>query len=159
RWPPRSRRSSPEPASPVSLRERTEARRSPRPREPREWRRRPRPPSRTRTRSPTTPTPLPPRRPTRRRRPPPPPPPPAAAAAAAGDDGGSSSRNTWIAGLIALLILAAVAFLVYRLLSGPTQTPAVQVTVPSFVGMTIPEAKALATQTGIAINVAGSAQA
>jgi eukaryotic-like serine/threonine-protein kinase len=79
-------------------------------------------------------------------------------AAAAADTGGSN-RNTWIAGIVALLILAAVAFLVFRLLSGPGQAPATEVTVPNFVGQTIAEAKATATQSGITITVAGSAQA
>jgi serine/threonine-protein kinase len=81
----------------------------------------------------------------------------AGADAAVADDG--SSRNTWIAGIVALLILAAVAFLVFRLLSGPSEAPATQITVPNFVGQTLTQAKALATQTGVTITVAGSAQA
>jgi len=70
------------------------------------------------------------------------------------------SATVWAAGLIALLVLLAVGFLVFRLLSAPgTPTTVTQVTVPSFIGRTLPDAQALATQSGIAVNVASSVPA
>ena len=63
-----------------------------------------------------------------------------------------TSPAVWIAGIVALLILAAVGFLVFRLLSGPSATPVAQVTVPSFVGKTVTDAQQLAIQNGLTLN-------
>jgi beta-lactam-binding protein with PASTA domain len=63
----------------------------------------------------------------------------------------------WAAGIVALLVLAAVAFLVFRLLSGGGATPAVQVTVPNFVGQSLTQAQALAAQNGLALSPTASA--
>ena len=61
-------------------------------------------------------------------------PPPLAGAALVDEDEGTSPL-VWIAGVIAVLLLAAIAFLVFQLASGG-RTPAVeQVTVPNFVGL------------------------
>ena len=69
------------------------------------------------------------------------------------DDRGTSPA-VWAAGIIAFLILVAVGFLVFRLLSAPGTTPAAQVTVPNFVGKDLTVAQALATQNGITVNAA-----
>ena len=63
-----------------------------------------------------------------------------------------TSPAVWAAGILALLILAAVAFLVFRLLSGPGTTPAAQVTVPNFVNLPLSTAQAQATQLGLVLN-------
>ena len=61
-------------------------------------------------------------------------PPPLAGAAVVDEDEGTSPL-VWIAGVIAVLLLAAIAFLIFQLASGG-RTPAVdQVTVPNFVGL------------------------
>jgi eukaryotic-like serine/threonine-protein kinase len=71
-----------------------------------------------------------------------------------------TSPAVWIAGIVALLILVAVGFLVFRLLSGPSATPPVgQVTVPTFVNLALADAQALATRSGVQLNVAGMASA
>ena len=69
------------------------------------------------------------------------------------DDRGTSPA-VWAAGIIAFLILVAVGFLVFRLLSAPGTTPTAQVTVPNFVGKDLAAAQALATQNGITVNAA-----
>jgi len=69
------------------------------------------------------------------------------------DDRGTSPA-VWAAGIIAFLILVAVGFLVFRLLSAPGTTPAAQVTVPNFVGKDLTAAQALATQSGITVTAA-----
>jgi eukaryotic-like serine/threonine-protein kinase len=69
------------------------------------------------------------------------------------DDRGTSPA-VWAAGILAFLILVAVGFLVFRLLSAPGTTPAAQVTVPNFVGKDLAAAQALAAQSGITINAA-----
>ncbi|HEX3427785.1 MAG TPA: Stk1 family PASTA domain-containing Ser/Thr kinase, partial [Candidatus Limnocylindrales bacterium] len=71
---------------------------------------------------------------------------------------GGTSLAVWGAALIAVLILLAVGFLVFRLLSAPA-TPVSQVTVPNFVGKSLSDAQALATQSGIAVNTAAVASA
>jgi serine/threonine-protein kinase len=68
------------------------------------------------------------------------------------EERGGTSPTVWAAGLIALLILLAVGFLVFRLLSAPATPTAAQVTVPNFVGKDLAAAQALATQTGITVN-------
>ncbi len=70
-----------------------------------------------------------------------------------------TSPAVWAAGLIALVILLAAGFLVFRLLSSPGTTPAVQVAVPNFVGKDLAAAQALATQTGVTVNPAAFVQA
>ncbi|MBA2719033.1 MAG: PASTA domain-containing protein [Chloroflexi bacterium] len=71
-----------------------------------------------------------------------------------------TSGATWVAAIVALLILAAVAFLVFRLLSGGTPTtPVTQVTVPSFVNLSLVDAQALAAQNGISVNPSSFVQA
>jgi eukaryotic-like serine/threonine-protein kinase len=73
------------------------------------------------------------------------------------DEPSGTSPAVWAAGIVALLVLAAVAFLVFRLLSGGGATPAVQVTVPNFVGQSLTQAQALAAQNGLALSPTASA--
>ncbi len=75
------------------------------------------------------------------------------------DEPQGTSPAVWAAAIVALLILAAVGFLVFRLLSGGGATPVAQVTVPNFVNKTLAEAQTLATQNGITVNPASFAQA
>jgi serine/threonine-protein kinase len=72
------------------------------------------------------------------------------------DEPGGTSPAVWAAGIVALLILAAVAFLVFRLLSSPG-APVAQVTVPNFVGQSLAQAQAFATQNGIVLSPTASA--
>ena len=73
------------------------------------------------------------------------------------DEERRSSPAVWAAGIVALLILAAAGFLVFRLLSGGGGAPAPvsQVTVPNFVGKSLTDAQALAAQKGIEVTTAG----
>jgi beta-lactam-binding protein with PASTA domain len=73
------------------------------------------------------------------------------------DEPSGTSPAVWAAGIVALLILAAVAFLVFRLLSGGGATPVAQVTVPNFVNKTLVDAQTLASQTGITVSPAATA--
>jgi eukaryotic-like serine/threonine-protein kinase len=67
---------------------------------------------------------------------PPPPRPPAAV-----DDPGSGPGPTvWIAGVVAIALLAAIAVLVFQLLSGPSAGQTTDVTVPNFVGRLLADA-------------------
>jgi serine/threonine-protein kinase len=75
------------------------------------------------------------------------------------EDRDGTSPLVWVAGIVAILILAAVGFLVFRLLSGPSTPVAAQVTVPNFVGQDLTAAQTAATQAGISIAVTGSAEA
>jgi eukaryotic-like serine/threonine-protein kinase len=78
------------------------------------------------------------------------------------DEERRTSPAVWAAGIVALLVLALAGFLVFKLLSGgggSTPPPATQVTVPSFVGLTLTDAQALANQKGINVTVAGAQQA
>lgn len=51
------------------------------------------------------------------------------------DRDGGTSPTVWIAGLLAVVLLAVIAFFVFQLLSGPQQpTDPTEVTVPDFVG-------------------------
>ena len=68
------------------------------------------------------------------------------------DRPGGTSPAVWAAGIMAILILAVVAFVVFRLLSGSGATPVAQVTVPDFVNKTLVQAQALATQAGITVS-------
>jgi serine/threonine-protein kinase len=74
------------------------------------------------------------------------------------DEREGTSPVVWVAGIVAILILAAVGFLVFRLLSGPSTPAAAQVTVPNFIGQDLTAAQAAATKAGISIAVSGSSQ-
>jgi serine/threonine-protein kinase len=63
------------------------------------------------------------------------------------DEPGGTSPVVWIAGALAILLLAAIAFLVFQLLSSPSAPT--QVTVPDFVGRTIQDAQREADQLGL----------
>src|SRR5688572_464331 len=65
------------------------------------------------------------------------------------DDEPGTSPVVWLAGLIAIGLLAAVAFLVFQLLSGPTPTEPTEVTVPQFVGTLIADATREADALGL----------
>ena len=67
------------------------------------------------------------------------------------DGGGGGGPWVWISGLLGLAILAVVAFLIFRLLSGPPKPTADQVIVPTFVGQTFDQATVIATQLGIVL--------
>jgi serine/threonine-protein kinase len=75
------------------------------------------------------------------------------------DEPSGTSPAVWAAAVVALLILAAAGFLVFRLLSSGGAPPVAQVTVPSFVGKLLPEAQALAAQNGVTVNPASFVQA
>ena len=68
------------------------------------------------------------------------------------DDGGGTSPLVWLTGIIAIALLAGVAFLVFQLASGtgpgPSATPGL-VSVPNFVGRPIADATADAQALGI----------
>src|SRR5262245_51324770 len=64
------------------------------------------------------------------------------------EDEGKTSPVVWIAGALAVLLLAAVAFLVFQLLSGPGETTE-DVTLPNFVGRLIEDATREADGLGI----------
>ncbi len=57
----------------------------------------------------------------------------------------------WISGLLGLAILAVVAFLIFRLLSGPPTPTADPGHRPDFVGQTFEEATVLATEKGLVL--------
>jgi serine/threonine-protein kinase len=67
------------------------------------------------------------------------------------DEPERTSPAVWIAGFVALLILAAAAFLIFRLLSGGSPTPVGQVTVPDFTNKLFTDAQATATTLGIEV--------
>ena len=75
------------------------------------------------------------------------------------DDQPGTSPAVWAAGIIALLILAAAGFLVFRLLSAPGSTPTAQVTVPNFVGQPLGAAQTLALQSKIVLDTTTTAPA
>ena len=82
----------------------------------------------------------------------PPPPPPVAPVSHADDEGaGGPGPWAWIAGLLGLGILAAVAFLAFRLLTGGGTPATEQVQVPNFVGQTLEQAQQLAGITGLVL--------
>ena len=55
-----------------------------------------------------------------------------------------TSPMTWIAGIIAIIILALAGFFVFQLLSGDSRSPSEPVTVPNFGGLSFTEAQQLA---------------
>ncbi|HYC07857.1 MAG TPA: protein kinase, partial [Candidatus Binatia bacterium] len=68
------------------------------------------------------------------------------------DRGSSGGPWPWIAGILGLAILAVVAFLIFRLLTGgSSNTPPGSVTVPNFVGQTFDAAKTQATALGLTL--------
>lgn len=68
------------------------------------------------------------------------------------DERDGPSPAVWIAGALALLLLAAVAFLVVQMLGGSaTPAPSTQVTVPNFVGRTLEVATIEADGLGITL--------
>ncbi len=67
------------------------------------------------------------------------------------DDESGTSPMVWIAGLVAILILAVAGFLVFQLLSGGDEPGPGTVVVPNFVGLTIEEATELAEDRGIEV--------
>jgi serine/threonine-protein kinase len=67
------------------------------------------------------------------------------------DEEEGTSPVVWIAGAIAVLLLAAVAFLVFQLLSSPSETVDEQVTLPNFVGRLIEDATREADGLGITL--------
>ncbi|HEX2754022.1 MAG TPA: Stk1 family PASTA domain-containing Ser/Thr kinase, partial [Candidatus Limnocylindrales bacterium] len=73
------------------------------------------------------------------------------------DPPGGTSPAVWAAGIVALLILALVGFLVFRLLSGGGATPVAQITVPDFVNKTLVQAQTLAAQAGISVSPTATA--
>ncbi len=72
----------------------------------------------------------------------------------ADDDRGGTSPLVWLTGIIAIVLLAAVAFVVFQLASGanpgPDESPGV-VTLPNFIGDNIEAATAEATRLGITL--------
>ena len=89
----------------------------------------------------------------------PPPPPPTTPPPPPEDE--STSPMVWIAGIIAVALLALVAFFVFQLASGGNKTPVEQVTVPNLVGLASTAASQQATSLGLTLTptgVASSAQ-
>ena len=75
------------------------------------------------------------------------------------DGGGGGGPWVWVSGLLGLAILAVVAFLIFRLLSGPPKPTADQVLVPNFVGELYDEANVQANQIGIVLSVISTRRA
>ena len=85
---------------------------------------------------------------------PPPPPPTTGGTSGGSDDEGKTSPLVWVAGIVAILLLAAIAFLVFQLTSGGT-TPAAQVTVPNLVGQTSAAANQQVAALGLTLSPTG----
>jgi beta-lactam-binding protein with PASTA domain/tRNA A-37 threonylcarbamoyl transferase component Bud32 len=62
-----------------------------------------------------------------------------------------TSPMTWIAGIIAIVILALAGFLVFQLLSGDGRPPSGPVEVPNFVGLSFTDAQQLAEDRGLEV--------
>ena len=83
-----------------------------------------------------------------------PPPPPGTTDTTGGSDDGKTSPLVWIAGIVAILLLAAIAFLVFQLTShGSTTTQ--QVVVPNLVGQTSAAAAQQVAALGLALTPTG----
>jgi tRNA A-37 threonylcarbamoyl transferase component Bud32 len=65
------------------------------------------------------------------------------------EDDERASPMVWVAGVIAIAILALAGLLVFNLLSGGPAAPTTTVLVPNFVGLTLTDAQKLATDRGI----------
>src|SRR6476646_8358463 len=85
---------------------------------------------------------------------PPPPPPPTAPPPQPEDE--STSPAAWIAGIVAVVLLALVAFFVFQLASGG-RTQAEQVTVPQLVGLSSTQASTRAEALGLTLTSTGVA--
>jgi serine/threonine-protein kinase len=70
------------------------------------------------------------------------------------DDDGKTSPLVWVAGIVAILLLAAIAFLVFQLTSGGTRKPD-QVVVPNLVGQTSAAATAQVAALGLTLTPTG----
>ncbi len=70
------------------------------------------------------------------------------------DDDGGPNAMVWLTGIVAIVMLAAIAFLAYQLVAGggpgPSSGPA-EVTVPSFIGQPFSTAQGTATDLGITL--------
>src|SRR5207244_9683352 len=66
------------------------------------------------------------------------------------DEGSGVGPWVWLSGLFGLAILALVAFLIFRLMTGSGATTTL-VTVPDFVGKQFAEAQSLAQQSGLPV--------
>ena len=64
---------------------------------------------------------------------------------------GATSPAVWVAAFVALVILAAAAFLIFRLLSGGAAPVAQTVAVPNFVGKTFTAAQTAAAEAGLTV--------
>jgi beta-lactam-binding protein with PASTA domain len=64
----------------------------------------------------------------------------------------------WVSALLAIGVLALAAFLVSRILGGPTESPQAQVVVPNLIGKTFDEARQIATEAGLMVEQAGFEQ-
>jgi serine/threonine-protein kinase len=64
-----------------------------------------------------------------------------------------TSPVVWLAGLGAILLLAAIAFLVFQMLSGPSAAPPTQVAVPDLVGKLLADATPEAESLGLKLEV------
>jgi serine/threonine-protein kinase len=65
------------------------------------------------------------------------------------DEDEGTSPVVWLAGLGAILLLAAIAFLVFQLLSSPAAAPPTQVAVPDLVGKLLADATPEADRLGL----------
>ena len=62
-----------------------------------------------------------------------------------------TSPMTWVAGIVAIVILALAGFLVFQLLSGDGRPGSGPVEVPNFVGLSFADAQALAEDRGLEV--------
>ena len=77
------------------------------------------------------------------------------------DEPGGTNTWAWVAGGLGILILAVVAFLVFRMLTGGTPTPSAspgRVTVPNLIGRSYSDAEKAASDLGLTVVRAGSEQ-
>ncbi|MEA2653333.1 MAG: eukaryotic-like serine/threonine-protein kinase, partial [Chloroflexota bacterium] len=67
----------------------------------------------------------------------------------------SSGALAWVAGIVAIALLIAIAFLVFQLASGGGKPPVAQVTVPTFIGLSSDAAAQKANQLGLTLSPTG----